>query len=47
MFRAKKICFFDEDIKKMEGMRADEKIEFKRKLKQEQRYVVIDEDNEE
>ena len=47
VFRAKKICFFDEDIKKMEGMSADEKIEFKRKLKQEQRYVVIDEDNEE
>lgn len=42
-----KIRFFEEDIKKMEGMSTDEKLKFIMKLRMEQRYVVIDEDDEE
>ena len=42
-----KIRFFEEDIKKMEGMSTDEKLKFIKRLKEEQRYVVIDENDEE
>ena len=38
-FRAHKIKFYDEDLKKMETMSLEEKIEFKSKLKEEHRYT--------
>lgn len=40
-FETKKIQFFPEDIKAMETMTLEEKIEFKHKLKKEHRYIVL------
>ena len=40
-FKARKIKFFDEDVKKMEGMTLEEKVAFKAFLKSEHRYTVV------
>lgn len=40
-FKAVKIKFFDEDMKRMEGMTMEEKVEFKAYLKSEHRYTVV------
>ena len=40
-FKAVKIKFFDEDVKKMEGMTLEEKVEYKAYLKSEHRYIVV------
>ena len=40
-FKAVKIKFFDEDVKKMEGMTLEEKVEYKAYLKSEHRYTVV------
>ena len=46
-FKIQKIEFFPDDIEKMKNMDIDEQIAYKGKLKAEQRYTVIfeDEDN--
>lgn len=41
-FKIQKIEFFPEDIKKMEKMSLDERIEYKRKLKEQEKYTVIE-----
>lgn len=43
-FQIQKIEFYPEDIKKMEKMSLDERIEYKRKLKEQERYKVIEDD---
>ena len=40
-FKAVKIKFFDEDVKKMKGMSLEERVEFKSYLKSEHRYTVV------
>ena len=40
-FKAIKIKFFDEDVKKMEGMTLEERVEFTAYLKSEHRYTVV------
>ena len=45
-FKAVKIKFFDEDLRKMEGMTREEKVEFKAYLKSEHRYTIEREDGE-
>lgn len=41
VFHSVPLKFFDEDLKKAEGMSVDEKIEFFNKLKKEDRYVIV------
>ena len=38
-FDAKKVKFYDEDIKKMESMNLEERVAYKAKLKAEKRYT--------
>lgn len=40
-FTARKVKFFDEDVKKMEGISLEERVEFKSHLKSEHRYTVV------
>ena len=42
VFRPKAIRFYPEDLAKMESMNHDEKMEFVIKLRQEGRYVEVD-----
>lgn len=46
-FKVQKIHFFPEDVEKMKNMDISERIEYKRKLKKEQRYTVEFSDDEE
>lgn len=46
-FKIQKIEFFPQDIEKMKSMNIDEQIEYKRKLKAEQRYTIIFEKEDE
>lgn len=41
-FKVKKIKFFQEDEEKMANMSEDEKIEYKLKLKAENRYTIVE-----
>ncbi len=43
VFKAKKIQFYPEDLAKAETMSHDEKIDFFKRLRQENRYVEVDE----
>ena len=43
VFKAKKIQFYPEDLAKAETMDCDEKIDFFIRLRQENRYVEVDE----
>ena len=43
VFKAKKIQFYPEDLAKAETMSHDEKIDFFIRLRQENRYVEVDE----
>lgn len=38
-FKTKKVKFYDEDLKKMESMTLEERVEYKAKLKAEKRYT--------
>ena len=42
-FESKKIEFYPEDVEKMKTMSHDEKMEYVMKLRQENRYVEVDE----
>ena len=42
-FKIKKIEFFPEDIKKMEQMSHKERMEFVKRLRQEKRYIEVEE----
>lgn len=42
-FKARKIKFYDEDLRRMENMSLEERVEFKSKLKAENRYTYVDE----
>ena len=42
-FKTKKVKFYDEDLKKMESMTLEERVEYKAKLKAEKRYTYIEE----
>ena len=41
IFEKEKIQFFPKDIEKMQAMSEEEKIEYKRTLKREHRYIVV------
>lgn len=42
-FKTKKVKFYDEDLKKMESMTLEERVEYKAKLKAEKRYTYVEE----
>ena len=41
IFEKEKIQFFPKDVEKMQSMSEEERIEYKRVLKREHRYIVI------
>ena len=42
-FSARRIKFYDEDLKKMETMTLEERVEYKSMLKKENRYTYVNE----
>ena len=41
-FKTKKVKFYDEDLRKMETMSLEERVEYKAKLKAERRYTYVE-----